>query len=61
MHLFSIRQPLMNLKEMKQKNFGKPNCGPKLPIVNYSKAVIKSVLYGFSGGRSINFWTGHTE
>ena len=31
---FSNRQPLMKLKEMEQKNFGKPNCGPKLVMVD---------------------------
>ena len=30
---FSIRQPLMKLKEMEQKIFRKPNCEPKLVIV----------------------------
>ena len=46
---FSIRQPLMKLKEMEQKIFGKPNCGLKLIIINYSKVMIKAVLHGFSG------------
>ena len=56
----SIAQPLMKLKEMEQKNFGKPNCGPKLAIVDYSKAVIKVALHDFSGNRSTNSWAGHT-
>ena len=46
---FSNRQPLMKLKEMEQKNLGKPNCGPKLVMVNYSKAAIKAVLHEFLG------------
>ena len=46
---FSIRQPLMKLKGMELKIFGKPNCGPKLYIVNYSKAITKVVLHEFSG------------
>ena len=46
---FSNRQPLMKLKEMEQKNFGKPNCGPKLVMVDYSKATIKAVLHEFLG------------
>ena len=57
---FSIRQLLMKLKEMEQKMFGKPNCGPKLVIADYSKAEIEAVLYDFSCHRSINSWTGHT-
>ena len=30
-NMFSIRQPLMKLKEMKQKIFGKPNVDQNLP------------------------------
>ena len=51
----------MKLKEMEQKIFRKSNCGPKLAIVDYSKAVIKAVHHDFSGDQSINSWTGHTE
>ena len=58
---FSITLSLMKLKEMEQKIFGKPNCGPKLAIVDYSKAVIQAVLHDFSGDCSTNFWTGHRE
>ena len=39
----------MKLKEMEQKNFGKPNDGPKLVIVDYSKAMIKAEFHEFSG------------
>ena len=42
------------------KIFGKPNCVPKLAVVDYSKAVIKAVLHDFSGDCSTNSWTGHT-
>ena len=45
---FSIRQPFMKLKEMEQLMFGKPNCGPKLVIVDYRKVNIKAVLDEFS-------------
>ena len=48
-NMFSIAQPLMKLKQMEQKIFGKPNCGPKLVIVDYSKAMIKTLLHEFSG------------
>ena len=58
---FSITQSLMKLKEMEQKIFGKPNFGPKIAIVDYSKAVIKVVLHNFSVDCSTNSWTGHTE
>ena len=51
-NMFSIRQSLMNLKETEQKNLGKPNCGPKLAIVDYSKAVIKALLHDFSADHS---------
>ena len=40
---FSIRQPLMRLKGMEQKFFGKPNCVPKLLIIDYSKSMIKAI------------------
>ena len=46
---FSIRQPLMKLEEMEQKKFGKRNCGPKVVIVDYSKAMIKAVSHEFFG------------
>lgn len=45
---FSIKQPFMKLKEMEQLMFGKPNCGPKLVIVDYRKVNIKAVLDEFS-------------
>ena len=51
----------MKLKEMEQKLLGKPNCGPKLAIVDYSKAVIKAVLHDFSDDCSIISWTGDAE
>ena len=57
----SITQLFMKPKEMEQKIFGKPNCGPKFAIVDYSKAVIKVTLHDFSGNRSTNSWAGHTE
>ena len=46
---FSIRQPLMRLKEMEQNIFRKPNCGPALVTVDHSKSMIKAVLHEFSG------------
>ena len=39
----------MKLKEMEQIFFEKPNCRPKLVILDYSKAMIKAVLHEFSG------------
>ena len=51
----------MKPKETEQKIFGKPNCGPKPATVDYSKSVIKAVLHDFSGDRSTNYGTGHTE
>ena len=41
---------------MEQKYFGKPNRGPKLVIVDYSKSIIKAVLDVFDS-RSFNTWT----
>ena len=41
---FSIRQPLMRLRGMEQNFFGKPNCVPKLLIVDYSKSMIKAII-----------------
>ena len=38
---FSIRQPLMRLKEMEQKIFRKPNCGPRLLIVDLANQWLK--------------------
>ena len=58
---FSITLSSMKLKEMEQNIFGKPNCGPKLAIVDYSKAVIKAELHDSSGDYSTNSWTRHTE
>ena len=46
---FSITQLLMKLKQIEQKIFEKPNCGPKLVIADYSKAMIKTLLHEFSG------------
>ena len=43
----------MKLKEMKQKMFAKPNCGPKLVIVDYSKVIIKAVLHEFLFGQGM--------
>ena len=42
---FSIRQPLIRLKEMEQKFFRKPNCGAELVITDYSKSIIKAAIH----------------
>ena len=46
---FSIRQPLIRLKEIEQQTFGKPNCRAKLVIVDYSKSIIKVVPHEIFG------------
>ena len=46
---FSIRQPLIRLKEIEQHTFGKPNCRAKLVIVDYSKSIIKVVPHEIFG------------
>ena len=38
----------MKLKEMEQKIFGKPNCGPKHVLLDYSKTMVKAILHEFS-------------
>ena len=61
LNALSMSQLFMKLKDMEQKIFGKPNCEPKLAIVDYSKAVIKAVLHDCSGDWYTNSWTGHIK